>query len=187
MDPQINLDGLKLHKQCAKCKDCNCQITLSNFAKHETDDDLTLLCKTHYFKRFHEQGAYLGSEKFQKKQEREINLLANNGASASQTPLQNYKQYNTISSSKPVSIVNPVTVFKSEPPRPQSVETVAESEPDSPNFTQQSESREEFETEEVAKSIEINDKDSNDLSTTDPIAYESNISSIVDSITISEN
>jgi hypothetical protein len=79
MDAQINLDGTILHKPCAKCQDCNCQITLSNFAKNDTPDELTLLCKTHYFKRFREGGAYLGGDKYQKKQGREINLLANNG------------------------------------------------------------------------------------------------------------
>lgn len=56
MDPQINLDGSLFHKPCAKCSDCNCQITLSNFVKHETGDETILLCKTHYFKRFHEGG-----------------------------------------------------------------------------------------------------------------------------------
>jgi hypothetical protein len=40
---------------------------LSNFAKNETADGvITLLCKTHYFKRFHEQGTYAGGDKFQK-------------------------------------------------------------------------------------------------------------------------
>ena len=61
MDGQLNLDGTILHKSCAKCKDCNCQITLSNFAKHETPEELTLLCKTHYFKRFHEQGQVINA------------------------------------------------------------------------------------------------------------------------------
>ena len=76
MDPQINLDGAILHKPCAKCADCNCQITLSNFAKHDTAEKFLLLCKTHYFKRFHENGAYLGGEKFAKKQGREINAIS---------------------------------------------------------------------------------------------------------------
>jgi hypothetical protein len=71
MDPQINLDGSLFHKVCAKCTDCNCQITLSNFTKNETDGAVTLLCKTHYFKRFHEQGSYLGGDKFQVKNPRD--------------------------------------------------------------------------------------------------------------------
>jgi hypothetical protein len=71
MDPQINLDGSIFHKVCAKCTDCNCQITLSNFTKNETDGVVTLLCKTHYFKRFHEQGSYLGGDKFQVKNPRD--------------------------------------------------------------------------------------------------------------------
>lgn len=54
MDPQINLDGSIFHKHCAKCKDCNCQINLSNFNKSETPDLTFLLCKTHYFQRFNE-------------------------------------------------------------------------------------------------------------------------------------
>ena len=60
-DPQITFDGAKFHKPCAKCADCSCQITLSNFTKAP---DNTLLCKTHYFKRFHEEGNYLGGEQF---------------------------------------------------------------------------------------------------------------------------
>eukprot|EP01038_Epipyxis_sp_PR26KG_P013400 gene13400-17968_t len=72
MDPQINLDGSIFHKPCAKCNDCNCQITISNFCKNESGDETTLLCKTHYFKRFHEGGAYLGGEKFQNKSARDI-------------------------------------------------------------------------------------------------------------------
>ena len=64
MDPQINLDGTKLHKACAKCGDCGCQITISNFTKNESNDQTVLLCKIHYFKRFHEGGSYLGGEKF---------------------------------------------------------------------------------------------------------------------------
>lgn len=54
MDPLINLDGSIIHKQCAKCGDCNCQITLSNFVKSEIGDQTTLLCKIHYLKRFSE-------------------------------------------------------------------------------------------------------------------------------------
>lgn len=66
MDPQVNLDGTLLHKTCAKCQDCNCQISLSNFTKNEAKDIFTLLCKTHYFKRFRENGNYPGEEQFQK-------------------------------------------------------------------------------------------------------------------------
>ena len=54
MDPQINLDGSIFHKQCAKCRDCNCQITLSNFNKNVAGEDTFLLCKTHFFQRFNE-------------------------------------------------------------------------------------------------------------------------------------
>ena len=51
---QINLDGGLFHKPCAKCQDCQCQISLSNFCKNELGDETVLLCKTHYMKRFHE-------------------------------------------------------------------------------------------------------------------------------------
>jgi len=61
-DAQITLDGSKYHKECAKCQDCRCQITLRNFTK--CDD--VLLCKTHYFKRFHEENSYMGGDKFTK-------------------------------------------------------------------------------------------------------------------------
>lgn len=66
-DPQINLDGCLVHTPCAKCEDCRCQITLSNFCKNESGETFVLLCKTHYFKRFHEGGSYLGGDKFQVK------------------------------------------------------------------------------------------------------------------------
>lgn len=62
-DPQISLDGVSYHKECAKCSDCKCQITLANFCKFET----TLFCKTHYFKRFKEEGSYLGGDKYTQK------------------------------------------------------------------------------------------------------------------------
>jgi hypothetical protein len=62
-DPQITLDGIAYHKSCAKCSDCSCQITLGNFCKFGT----TLFCKTHYFKRFSEEGTYLGGEKYAQK------------------------------------------------------------------------------------------------------------------------
>lgn len=68
MDPQINLDGSIFHKSCAKCQDCNCQITLSNFSLGKmVTGGVVMLCKTHYFKRFHEGGSYLGEDKYQHK------------------------------------------------------------------------------------------------------------------------
>ena len=67
MDPQIALDGHKYHKGCAKCSDCGCQISLSNFTKCDT----ALLCKTHYFKRFHEEGSYVGGDKYENKNPRD--------------------------------------------------------------------------------------------------------------------
>lgn len=59
-DPQVVLDGLSYHRACAKCTECKCQITIQNFAKSGT----TLYCRTHYFKKFNEEGTLLGSEKF---------------------------------------------------------------------------------------------------------------------------
>jgi hypothetical protein len=59
-DPQIVLDGLSYHRACAKCTECKCQITIENFTKSGT----TLYCKTHYIKKFKEEGTILGSEKF---------------------------------------------------------------------------------------------------------------------------
>lgn len=72
MDPQINLDGTLFHKPCAKCQDCNCQITLSNFTKTEIEGATVLLCKIHYFKRFKEGGSYVGGDKFQVKNTRDV-------------------------------------------------------------------------------------------------------------------
>eukprot|EP01032_Pedospumella_encystans_P014350 gene14350-16486_t len=87
MDPQINLDGTKLHKACAKCGDCGCQITISNFTKNESNDQTVLLCKIHYFKRFHEGGSYLGGEKFRVMSTRDmkpVSLPPNTEASSTQ-------------------------------------------------------------------------------------------------------
>lgn len=67
-DQQINLDGSIFHKSCAKCEDCKCQITLSNFTKNGA---ASLLCKTHYFKRFHEEGSYVGGDKYEHKAPRD--------------------------------------------------------------------------------------------------------------------
>jgi hypothetical protein len=77
-DRQINLDGMTYHHTCAKCADCSCQITLSNFTK----SGATLLCKTHYFKRFSEEGSYLGGEKFSQKTAK--NAATTSSASPSQ-------------------------------------------------------------------------------------------------------
>ena len=66
-DPHISLDGHKYHKACAKCTDCGCNITLSNFTKCDT----VLYCKTHYFKKFHEEGSYLGGHKYENKNPRD--------------------------------------------------------------------------------------------------------------------
>jgi hypothetical protein len=76
MDPQINLDGSLFHKPCAKCADCKCQISLSNFTKYDNGASITLLCKTHYFKRFHEQGSYIGGDKFNVKNPRDLGLAS---------------------------------------------------------------------------------------------------------------
>ncbi|GMH94045.1 hypothetical protein TrVE_jg6169 [Triparma verrucosa] len=59
-DAQITLDGTKYHKACAKCADCQCQITLSNFTKVGTE----LLCRTHNLERFHKDNSYVGGDKF---------------------------------------------------------------------------------------------------------------------------
>jgi hypothetical protein len=69
-------DGIAYHSSCAKCADCGCQITLSNFTKSGT----TLLCKTHYFKRFHEEGSYLGGDKFENKAPRDLKNAESSGA-----------------------------------------------------------------------------------------------------------
>jgi len=86
MDPQINLDGSKFHKTCAKCGECGCQITLSNFTKNESNDQTMLLCKIHYFKRFHEGGSYVGGDKYRTKSQRDIqSALKLDNSSGNQT------------------------------------------------------------------------------------------------------
>ena len=67
-DPQVNLDRTLYHKSCAKCADCSCQITLSNFTKSGD----TLFCKTHYFERFSKTNTYIGGESFKHKGSAEL-------------------------------------------------------------------------------------------------------------------
>ena len=75
-DPQINLDGKVFHRQCAKCFDCKCQITVDNFSKVEgsgSGNSITLFCSTHYLKRFGESGgAYLDGDRFKVKAGRDV-------------------------------------------------------------------------------------------------------------------
>ena len=80
MDKQISLDGLKYHTPCAKCMDCQCQITLKNFCK---TPDNKLLCKTHYFRRFHEENSYIGGDKFERKSSRDTKSLSPSTSSIS--------------------------------------------------------------------------------------------------------
>ncbi len=66
MDPQINLDGVVFHKPCAKCEECQCQITLANFTKdYAKEKKITLLCKTHYASKRNREGGstYMGVER----------------------------------------------------------------------------------------------------------------------------
>ena len=44
-DPTLNIDGKKFHKECAKCADCGCTITTSNYTLTKVGDRELLLCK----------------------------------------------------------------------------------------------------------------------------------------------
>jgi hypothetical protein len=67
VDAQLNLDGTKFHKACARCEDCQSSLTLANFVKIESELGCTLLCKTHYANRMRETGGTIpGDEKFKK-------------------------------------------------------------------------------------------------------------------------
>ena len=107
MDPQLNLDGRLFHKPCAKCADCQCQITVSNFAKGETGDQITLLCKTHYFKRFHEGGAYLGGEKYEKMSNRDS--LVKGTMEAAKSPLRTNESAPAAADAEPEASPMPVS------------------------------------------------------------------------------
>ena len=87
-DAQVNLDGSLFHKECAKCRDCCCQITIDNFSKTESVDGLTttLFCSVHYLKRFNESGgAYVDGGKFthQAARDKNANSLLRQAASPS--------------------------------------------------------------------------------------------------------
>lgn len=110
MDPQINLDGNILHKQCAKCEDCKCQITLSNFTKNVSSEKFVLLCKVHYFKRFREGGSYLGADNFAKKAPRDIHAGSKTGGvdSSSQDAGDAHNEPAVVVPKKEVEVVKPV-------------------------------------------------------------------------------
>jgi hypothetical protein len=106
MDSQINLDGIVLHKACAKCEDCKCQITLSNFAKSAGKDNFILLCNIHHLRRFQEKGAYIGDDNFKVKsikaaRPQSIRLWADVSRSNAATPSSQSRN-------------NPQSIFKSE-------------------------------------------------------------------------
>lgn len=138
MDPQINLDGSIFHKPCAKCQDCNCQITISNFCKNESGDQTILLCKTHYFKRFHEGGSYLGGDKFAKTATRDANktdasviegavkssaAVAASNASSSEEPARHVFKKMSVKEETPAAAPAPVaaapTPVKAPEPEPE--------------------------------------------------------------------
>lgn len=77
-DPQINLDGFMFHRVCARCEDCSCVITVQNFCMDKSADGetATLLCKTHYARRFQASGGTYtsSSDKYSKRTSREIVL-----------------------------------------------------------------------------------------------------------------
>lgn len=47
MDAQVKLDGCAFHKVCARCLECQCQVSLTNFASIETDV-YKVYCKAHF-------------------------------------------------------------------------------------------------------------------------------------------
>ena len=61
-DPQLNLGQHKYHKTCAKCEDCHCQLTLSNYTS--APDGSSLLCSLHMKIRFRQEGQYRGGGKY---------------------------------------------------------------------------------------------------------------------------
>ena len=61
MDPHIKIDYILYHNKCAKCKECNTQIDITNFSFI----DGVLYCKTHYVNKFKVSGGKYGdTEKF---------------------------------------------------------------------------------------------------------------------------
>ena len=61
MDPHIKIDYVLYHNKCAKCKECNTQIDITNFSFI----DGVLYCKRHYMSRFMVSGGRYGdAEKF---------------------------------------------------------------------------------------------------------------------------
>jgi hypothetical protein len=68
---------------------------MSNFTKSESNDETVLLCKVHYFKRFHEGGSYLGGDKFKVKADRDVR------GSSNATPVPTSESNSPVPSSTP--------------------------------------------------------------------------------------
>jgi len=76
-DAQLNVDGSLVHKTCAKCADCDTQITLSNMACINTPTEFVLLCKTHFTTRINVSGgSYPGGDKYNVKNIRDLRAQA---------------------------------------------------------------------------------------------------------------
>lgn len=72
-ESQMNIDGSFVHKTCAKCMDCDTQITLTNMAFIKNTNEFVLLCKTHYSKRISDSGgAHPGGSKYNVKNVRDL-------------------------------------------------------------------------------------------------------------------
>ena len=60
-DAKLSIADGTYHKSCAKCKVCNCQLTIKNFSTSGDD----LMCKTHFMEAFARSGgSYGGDDKF---------------------------------------------------------------------------------------------------------------------------
>ena len=59
MDSQMKLDKVSIHSSCARCHECKCTVSLSNYAKSERNGAFVLLCQTHYMRQTYEtKGSY---------------------------------------------------------------------------------------------------------------------------------
>ena len=59
MDSQMKLDKVSVHSSCARCHECKCTVSFSNYAKSERNGAFVLLCQTHYMRQTYEtKGSY---------------------------------------------------------------------------------------------------------------------------------
>uniref|UniRef100_A0A7S1XNE4 LIM zinc-binding domain-containing protein n=1 Tax=Phaeomonas parva TaxID=124430 RepID=A0A7S1XNE4_9STRA len=62
-DSKVSIEGKLICSADFRCEDCRCKLSLQSYT---VAGGTTLLCKTHYFERFHTTNSYGGDDRFSK-------------------------------------------------------------------------------------------------------------------------